>query len=74
MLEEANSKSDTENNGRVQRVIRGDFSSCTVFTVAHRLDYVVDFDTIGVMDHGRVVELEDPEVLLKDRKSTFASM
>lgn len=41
-------------------VVRAEFAKFTVVSVSHRLDMVVDFDRVVVMDSGLVVENENP--------------
>lgn len=53
----------------IQRTIRRKFTDCTVLTIAHRLNTVMDSDRILVMDAGNLVEIEHPYVLLKEPSS-----
>ena len=46
---------------------RSAFRDCTVLTIAHRLNTIMDSDRILVMDDGRVAELDSPAVLLEVR-------
>ena len=55
-----------------QSVIRSRFAGCTIFTVAHRLNTVLDSDMMLVMDAGRVVEYGPPSELLQDRSSRLS--
>lgn len=48
----------------MQRVIREKFSSHTIIAVAHKLDTILDFDKVVMLDAGQVVEFDDPYALL----------
>lgn len=48
----------------MQKIIREDFQDKTVIAVAHRLDTILGFDKIVVLDKGRLVEQGSPEQLL----------
>lgn len=41
--------------------------------MAHRLDTILDFDRVAVMEKGEIVEFEDPRELLQ-RASMFRSL
>lgn len=58
----------------IQATLRKNFKSCTVLTIAHRLDTVVDCDKILVMDSGEAVEYDHPQVLLQNPNSYFSKM
>jgi ATP-binding cassette, subfamily C (CFTR/MRP), member 1 len=54
----------------MQRLIREKFSSHTIIAVAHKLDTILDFDKVAMLDGGRLIEFDDPYVLL-NRDSAF---
>jgi ABC-type transport system involved in cytochrome bd biosynthesis fused ATPase/permease subunit len=55
---------DMETDASIQRMIRDRFKNCTVLTIAHRLDTILDSDKIAVMDKGKLVEYDCANVLL----------
>lgn len=50
----------------IQNTIRNKFRMCTVLTIAHRLNTVMDSDKVLVMDAGAMVEFDHPHILLKN--------
>ncbi|KAF6024969.1 hypothetical protein EB796_016723 [Bugula neritina] len=59
---------DTETDSLIQETIKEVFADCTMLTIAHRLNTVVNYDKILVMEFDR------PENLLADRTSEFSKM
>ncbi|XP_049528887.1 multidrug resistance-associated protein 1-like [Dermacentor silvarum] len=74
VLDEATSQMDQETDRRVQTTLRESFSHCTLITIAHRIDTILDYDRVVVMGDGRVIECGRIHDLLADRGSTFHSM
>ncbi|XP_054922679.2 uncharacterized protein [Dermacentor andersoni] len=74
VLDEATSQMDRETDRRVQATLRERFSHCTLITIAHRIDTILDYDRVVVMGDGRVIECGHIYDLLADRGSTFRSM
>ncbi|ELT96689.1 hypothetical protein CAPTEDRAFT_132588, partial [Capitella teleta] len=64
VLDEATANVDKETDEVIQVSIRKTFSECTVVTIAHRINTVIDLDRILVMDGGRLVEFDSPYLLL----------
>ncbi|RHY26384.1 hypothetical protein DYB32_007668, partial [Aphanomyces invadans] len=64
VMDEATAAIDHEMDQNLQRVIRTEFASSTVLTIAHRLDTVLDADRILVFDQGRLVQCDSPAVLV----------
>ena len=64
VMDEATANVDPQTDGLIQKTIRQKFAECTVLTIAHRLNTVIDSDRILVMDAGRCVEFGTPHELL----------
>ena len=58
----------------LQKMIRTEFQHCTVITIAHRIETIVDSDYILVMDDGSVAEFAPPDELLKRENGLFAAL
>ncbi|KAL4785998.1 putative ABC multidrug transporter [Aspergillus varians] len=74
LLDEVSSSVDQETERVMQRIIRSEFSDYTVISVSHRLDMVMDFDRVVVMDQGCVVEVGNPEELKGVAGSRFGEL
>ncbi|KAA3682524.1 ATP-binding cassette, subfamily C (CFTR/MRP), member 4 [Paragonimus westermani] len=64
VVDEATANVDPETDAIIQKALRSQFARCTVLTVAHRLQTVIDNDLLVVMDRGRIVEQGEPHFLL----------
>ncbi|KAL5011003.1 hypothetical protein ScPMuIL_013308 [Solemya velum] len=71
VLDEATAAVDMETDDLIQKTIRTEFKECTVLTIAHRLNTVMDYDRILVLDAGEIKEFDSPDTLLADSGSTF---
>lgn len=74
LLDEATSSIDFDSDVIIQKTIREEFSQkgCTVLTIAHRIDTILDANKILVMNsHGLVGEYDTPTTLLKNTSSLF---
>ncbi|XP_072883234.1 ATP-binding cassette sub-family C member 4 isoform X1 [Hemitrygon akajei] len=67
IIDEATANVDPRTDKLIQKTIREKFELCTVLTIAHRLNTIIDSDRILVLDQGRVAEYEEPYVLLENK-------
>ncbi|KAJ2819912.1 Transporter of the ATP-binding cassette (ABC) [Coemansia sp. 'formosensis'] len=64
VLDEATADVDLETDRKIQELIRTEFKDCTVLTIAHRLDTVMNSDRIIVMEKGEISEIGTPQELI----------
>lgn len=74
ILDEATANVDYRTDRLIQEVIRSRFEDSTVLTIAHRLNTVMDYDKVLVMDQGKVVEFDNPRVLLQKNDGHFSRL
>ncbi|KAJ3115025.1 hypothetical protein HK100_001489 [Physocladia obscura] len=80
ILDECTANVDLKTDYQIQRTLREKMKDATIFTIAHRLNTVIDSDRILVLDGGKVAEFDSPLNLLsrdgRDGKSIsiFAAM
>lgn len=58
----------------IQRTIKEKFADCTVITVAHRLNTVIDSDRVLVIDAGVAVEFDAPYILMQKMDGIFKNL
>ncbi|KAJ7319899.1 hypothetical protein JRQ81_019410, partial [Phrynocephalus forsythii] len=74
IIDEATANVDPRTDELIQKTIREKFAQCTVLTIAHRLNTIIDSDRIMVLDAGRLKEYDEPYILLQQKESLFYKM
>ncbi|XP_070185918.1 multidrug resistance-associated protein 1-like isoform X2 [Littorina saxatilis] len=74
ILDEATAAVDLETDDLIQGTIRTEFAECTVLTIAHRLNTIMDYTRILVLDAGKIAEFDAPQTLLQNSDSIFYGM
>ncbi|ORY35158.1 P-loop containing nucleoside triphosphate hydrolase protein [Rhizoclosmatium globosum] len=73
VMDEATSAVDLNTDALIAKVLRykgGAFSGVTTLTIAHRLNTIIDYDYVLVLNDGNVVEYGAPAELLKKVSET----
>uniref|UniRef100_A0A8C2CY29 ABC-type glutathione-S-conjugate transporter n=1 Tax=Cyprinus carpio TaxID=7962 RepID=A0A8C2CY29_CYPCA len=73
VLDEATAAVDLETDDLIQSTIRTQFEDCTVFTIAHRLNTIMDYTRVLVLDKGQIAEFDTPTNLIA-QKGIFYGM
>ncbi|XP_044266488.1 probable multidrug resistance-associated protein lethal(2)03659 [Tribolium madens] len=71
VLDEATANMDPETDALIHQTIHENFSSCTVFTIAHKIHSILNSDKIIVMDKGEIIEYDDPLSLMQNTEGVF---
>lgn len=50
------------------------FKNSTVLTIAHRINTIMHYDRVLVLNLGKVAEYDQPSNLLKDKTTIFSSL
>ncbi|KAH7655033.1 Xenobiotic-transporting ATPase protein [Dioscorea alata] len=72
-MDEATASVDSQTDGVIQKIIREDFASCTIISIAHRIPTVMDCDRVLVVDAGIAKEFDKPANLI-ERPSLFGAL
>ena len=74
LIDEATANVDMNTDVLVQQAIRYNFSECSVLTIAHRIETVIDSDRIIVLNKGSIVESDVPHLLLQNQDSHLSRL
>ncbi|XP_065414946.1 ATP-binding cassette sub-family C member 6 isoform X3 [Chrysemys picta bellii] len=67
VLDEATAAVDLETDLQIQSTIRTQFKAWTVLTIAHRINTILDYDRILVLENGQVAEFDSPGKLIAQK-------
>lgn len=73
-LDEATASVDGETDAHIQRMLRSRFNGTTLLTIAHRLNTIMDYDVVLVVDKGKSAEFGTPAELLSNKDSIFSQL
>jgi ABC-type multidrug transport system fused ATPase/permease subunit len=74
LLDEATSSVDQKTESIMQTIINLEFREYTIVAVSHRLQFVMDFDKVVIMDKGKVVEVGNPRKLASGADTRFGDL
>ena len=73
MMDEATASIDYATDSKIQETL-GELRESTIITIAHRLQTIIDYDKVLVLDRGEVKEYDHPWILIRKDGSIFQSM
>uniref|UniRef100_A0A3P9DJC3 Multidrug resistance-associated protein 4 n=1 Tax=Maylandia zebra TaxID=106582 RepID=A0A3P9DJC3_9CICH len=74
IIDEATANVDPRTDELIQKTIRDKFKECTVITIAHRLNTIIDSDRILVLESGTIQEFDHPFTLLQNKEGALYRM
>ena len=74
VLDEATASIDMETDDVIQRTLRERLDGVTVLTIAHRLNTILDYDKVIVMEKGRLAEMGSPQELKGRPEGKFRAL
>lgn len=73
-MDEATAFIDHDTDAVIQAIFQTYFANCTIITIAHRLQTVMNCDRIMVLDKGSLLEFDRPSALLAKEDGVFKSL
>ncbi|CAD6185430.1 unnamed protein product [Caenorhabditis auriculariae] len=71
VIDEATANVDARTDSLIQQTIRTQFAECTVLTIAHRLNTIMECDEVMVFEKGEMIEFDSPKVLMENSDSAL---
>ncbi|GAB6021176.1 hypothetical protein CHUAL_003806 [Chamberlinius hualienensis] len=73
-MDEATASLDNATNILLHNILMSSFPGCTILSIAHRLQHVLDYDYVIVMQDGKIAEQGEPNALASKQSSLFSKM
>ena len=73
LMDEATASIDYTTDSKIQETLR-EVKDSTIITIAHRLQTIIDYDKVLVLDKGRLIEYDTPWELIAREGSMFRDM
>ena len=70
-MDEATATLDQKTQSIILKTLDKYFKNCTILSIAHRIESVMNFDRIMVFDQGELKEFDKPSELIKKKNSLF---
>lgn len=73
LMDEATASIDYATDGKIQDTLR-EVKESTIITIAHRLQTIIDYDKVLVLDKGKLIEYDAPWELIEKERGIFRGM
>lgn len=73
LMDEATASIDYATDSKIQDTLR-EVKGSTIITIAHRLQTIIDYDKVLVLDKGKVIEYDAPWELIEKEEGIFRGM
>lgn len=73
VMDEATASIDYATDSKIQDTLR-ELKDNTIITIAHRLQTIIDYDKVLVLDKGEIIEYADPYELIRKEDGMFRGM
>lgn len=70
-MDEATANIDFQTEEKIQNILMRQFKKNTIVTIAHRINTLMSYDKILVLDKGEIAEFDEPGNLLNNQNSLF---
>lgn len=70
-MDEATASIDMRTEEIIQKAINIILKDSTVITIAHRIKTIIHYDKILVLNYGKIMEYDNPQILIKNQDSLF---
>ena len=74
MMDEATANIDEKTDQAIQQLIKSEFKNTTVITIAHRLNTIIQYDKLLILEYGKLVEFGSPRELLEKTGGYFRGL
>ncbi|CAH1368209.1 unnamed protein product, partial [Tenebrio molitor] len=74
IMDEVTASVDQKTEEMIHKIVLEELACCTVIMITHKLDYVLEYDKVIVLDKGGIVEFDRPSRLLENENGLFYKM
>ena len=74
ILDECTAQLDPQTESRVEAVLEEELRECTVIKIAHRINTILNYDKVLVMQYGETIESGNPRDLLRGSDTMFQQL